>query len=492
MPRAHRGADPLALMAVWGFVALFAVVFGVAAASANLIVVLLLASMLIGAGLVSQPIWLVWICLFGGLIVVGPLPIWAESIGGKLAWGVSILGFLILARTLLSVSTAPKLRLDTPGFVWLALGFLLYAALISLVRFESAWQYLGGFKRYFQVWGILFALAWLPIDERTVVRWRAFVIVVALLQLPFAVYELMTLVPFRRAVVGAYPGMVPIDVVAGTFGSQRFAGGANAEMAAFLILVLAFLVARYRAGLLSLGRLALASPFLLSPLFLGETKVVVILFPLAFFVLFQREILSRPHVAIMGVVLSVAVAVSAGYVYLSLLGKSPEKQLRDTIDYNFGDRGYGSAYLNRTTVITHWVAEQGMDDPVSAVLGNGLGASHDVSGGRVAKRYPGYRISLTAASTLLWDLGVIGAAMFFGVLALAWRTAGRLRKAARDAWVRADAAGIQSGLALFGIFVFYRNALLETMTFQIVFALVLGYLAWLHKREASGIARAGA
>jgi hypothetical protein len=47
--------------------------------------------------------------------------------------------------------------------------------------------------------------------------------------------------------------------------------------------------------------------------------------------------------------------------------------------------------------------------------------------------------------------------------------------------VRADAAAIQAVIPLFVVYLTYRIALLEGLSFQIVFACLLGYLAWLHR-----------
>jgi hypothetical protein len=107
-------------------------------------------------------------------------------------------------------------------------------------------------------------------------------------------------------------------------------------------------------------------------------------------------------------------------------------------------------------------------------------------------RYPSYGIGLTVASTLLWDLGVLGLLLFLSILVLAWRTAGRLRQETTEPLVRADVAAIQVALPLFGFFIFYKPSLLETLSFQIVFAALLGYLAWMHRRHVSPATPAGA
>jgi hypothetical protein len=54
---------------------------------------------------------------------------------------------------------------------------------------------------------------------------------------------------------------------------------------------------------------------------------------------------------------------------------------------------------------------------------------------------------------------------------------------ALDAWVRADAAALQTVLPVFFLWLFYRNSLIESVPIHIVFACALGYLAWLWWRE---------
>jgi len=55
--------------------------------------------------------------------------------------------------------------------------------------------------------------------------------------------------------------------------------------------------------------------------------------------------------------------------------------------------------------------------------------------------------------------------------------------------VRADANAIQAALSLFVFHLFYNSSLLEAVSFQIVFAAVLGYLAWLYRRHVDSMMR---
>lgn len=483
----HSRGSPFFTVLILAGIILVAILFGLVAVTAQPIFVGLAVGLLTGTMLLARPILAIWLVLLLGLLVAGVVPIWAEGVAAKAVWGISLLGFLLLLRAWFNAGTVPAATQNTPPFVWMALAFLIYACINTLVHWQSAYEAISGVKRYFQATGLMFALAWLPIRESDVTRWRRFFVMVALFQLPWAVYELVKLVPVREGLVTAYPGLVPIDVVAGTFGANITMGGANAEMATFLIIVLAFLLARLREKTLGLGRLALLAPFVLTPLFIGETKVVVVLMPLMFLTLYRREFLARPHYALAGLVGGLLLTLATGYTYLQITQKPLDRLIDGTLRYNVYEKGYGGYVLNRTTVLTFWAEQQGLGDPAGALLGHGLGTAHDPTGGKVSRRYPSYGIGLTAASTLLWEQGVVGMALFLAILTFAWRTANQVWRAkVAPPWVQADAAAIQAALPLFALYLIYRSSLVEGMSFQIVFWFMLGYLAWLARRYGLG------
>lgn len=461
---------------------LMAMLYGLFAVTANPIIISVAVALIAGAVLIINPTWIVWLILSLGLLVTGLLPLFFDFFASKASWGVSLLGMMLLILAIFKMLLTVNARNETPLFVWLALCFLIYAVINSLIQWHSLGEFLGGFKRYFQVWGLIFAMCWLLFDKKRILHWQVFILVVALVQLPFALYERIVYVPIREGLQSSYPGMVPIDVVGGTFGASLTGGGASAEMATFLIIVLAFLLARWKENALSTKSLAVLVPIVLSPLLLGETKAIVVMLPLMFIVLYRRYMLVKFHywfLAMVGVILFV---VLAGYLYLTINEKkSIDQRLESTIEYNLGSRGHGGKSLNRTSVLSFWVERQGLHDPVSFVFGNGIGSSHGQTGGHMDRQYPYHGIGLTAASTLLWDMGFLGFALFASILVAAWRCAGKLQLISLDPVVRADAAAIQAVLAILAFFVFYRISLLETLSFQIIFALLLGYLAWLHQ-----------
>lgn len=468
----------IALVMLFALIAMF---FGLVAVSSNLILVGLAAGALIGIALLSRPIWTIWMVFVLGLLVAGILPLFIDSMTGKAVWGVSILGFMLLFVSLGKLVTEKDAGKGAPYFVWVAMVFILYLMCTAVLQYSDAYESFSGLKRYFQATGLLFAFAWLSISEENIRRWRIFFLLLALVQLPWAIYERIVLMPIREGLHAQYPLMVPFDVVAGTFGASLYEGGGNAEMAAFLVIVLAFLMTRWREKIITTGKFITLSIIVLAPLFLGETKIVIIILPVVFLVVFRQELLARPHVALFAGLVGLLITILAGMAYVSINKQPLSKEIEETINYNFRDQGHGGWVLNRTKVLTFWAEHQSLNDPVSTVIGNGIGSAHDKTMGHISKKYPGYGIGLTAASSLLWESGIVGSALFMLMLYLAWKAARRLKTSSKLAWIRADSAAIEATMPIFVIYVFYRLTLLEHLAFQVIFYTIIGYLAWLVK-----------
>ena len=138
--------------------------------------------------------------------------------------------------------------------------------------------------------------------------------------------------------------------------------------------------------------------------------------------------------------------------------------------------------LNRFTSVTFWVRQQSWTNPLSLLMGNGLGSSYSTSGamgGHIAQKYIGYGINLTATSTLLWDTGILGLALFAGIFGAAWRAASRLHKQVLDAAVQADTLAIQACISLFVLSLFYSDSIVNLVAMELLYAFILGYLGYL-------------
>jgi hypothetical protein len=477
-------ARTLGLFALMGFGALLA---SLVAASGNPLLVAMFVGLLAGTFLLARPT--AGITLMIGLgLTMGVL---LSTLGpgfDKLSWAVSLLGFFLFLPAFLNLR---NLR-QAPGFVYVVAGFSLIALTTTVIQWHSSAEVFAGIKRGLQATGLAFALALMPLKNEHIRLWRKMVLFVAALQLPFALYEFLVLVPKRG---GLEVGSAVTDVVAGTFGANLKGGSANSVMAILLLMVFGFFLAHWKEGRLKFLYVVLALPFLLVPIGLAEVKVAVVLLPLMILVIFKDEVLRRPSLFLGMALIAGILTTILGYVYTEFIIRKPlEQVVQETLNYNIGAHGYGFYVLNRLTALTFWWQQQGFHDPVGFLFGHGLGSSFSTPGtlvyGHIAARWPMYGIDLTAASSLLWDVGVAGLVLFLLVCVLAWRTCGCLLRETEDPSQRADVAAIRGVIPLLGIFVFYNNTLVSLVTMQILLYLILGYLAFLWRTRSPGGARA--
>lgn len=461
--------------------ALGVLLFGLIAATGDLLLVTLAVGIVGAIYLAGHPrvaIWIVIVLGLGG----GALVSLAGPSFSKLPWGISILCFLLW----IPVALAFFQRQELPAFIKLLLAFLVLALLSSITQAGSIGEFLAGLKRYFQAYGLLMALAVLPFTERDFSRWRILLAVLALAQLPFALYERFVLVPLRG---GMERGAEVTDVVAGTFGANLEGGSPNSVMVLFLLLAVGFFYVRWREGVMSGRTVLLFALPCLAPIFLGETKIVLVLIPLILIALHRRELLKRPGLFVLMIMLGSALTTLIAYFYAELLWQKPLADvLHETIAYNFEHKGHGHAYLNRTTTMLFWWNNQGMDDPVGFLFGHGIGSSYtgllSFAVGDIAARYAGYGIDLTATSLLLWEVGVAGFLLHLAVFATAFVAAARLESRTKDAVIRADARSLQAATASILLFHFYTNSVVAILSAEILVALILGYLAHLIRKGA--------
>ncbi len=467
----------MAMQLLIAFIAvLLAMLFGLLAALANPMLVGLGLGMVGGALLLVAPAVSIYLLLGVGL-TMGALISFAGAAFGKLPWAMSFLGFFLLLPVFQTV--IHPVRKPVPGFIWLAITFMFYALFTTVAHWSGLVESLAGFKRYFQTYGLLLALALLPIAEVHFHRWRRMLVGVALLQLPFALYELLVLVPKRG---GLQMASFTTDVVAGTFGANLEGGSPGGVMVVFLLICFCFLFSRWRNRLID-GRVALlGSLFFLLPIGMGENKVVMIMMPLIWLVMVRHDLMRSPAKYFPVLLGGGLVTAVLGYVYIGLIMHSNLVDVvTSTVQYNFGSGQYGSHYLNRSTVLSFWWDQQGFHDPVGFFFGHGLGSAFvgQISG-HVGLHYLRYGIDLTAASALLWDLGIVGVALFIAILIGAWRAAVKINHIAVDARVKADVIAIQAAIALFLLMTFYSQDIVNLISMEIVYSVVLGYLAHLY------------
>lgn len=468
-----------------------AAVAGVVVASGNLVLIGLAVGSLLGVLLLNSIGVALWIVLVGTLLVSGPLVMHFAELA-RLPWLFSIMGFFLLGAAILYEGTnRDPHRPAMPAFVVLAVAFMVYSIATLFFSEEPLGMGASSIKRQFQYWGVTFILATVAFDPKSIRRWLVFVLALAVIQLPFALYQRIVLVPRRYNMPDS---VVPIDIVTGTFEGSLTGGASNNVMAFFLIAAIAGLLCAYRESVLKRPMLLLLLGIVGTPLVLGETKLVLVLLPLALLAVYADLIRKKPFAFVAGSAVATVLIAALGYAYVVLHvtdGRHDmtfQQRLDENLEYNVGTRGYyGGASLNRGNVLQFWWREHGGQDPVGTMFGHGMGASFGPPGagdrGHMDRKYPGYAIGLTSIAALLWDVGVFGTALFLSIFVGAFLTAAKLTARAAPGLDRAMCRTLMASVAMMPGMIAALDLHLMMPSLQVLTALTFGLIAWRWRQE---------
>lgn len=458
-----------------------------------------------GAVILASPRLAVWVTLVGALCFSGLVELYLPGLE-KIRWLFAVLSIalvLIAAVRYLAESHTPG-RAD-PGVVRitvLALCFVASVVAASIASGTSLAMTLVGLKNYFQMWGLLAALALLRYSHAQASRFVRLLAMLALVQMPFVLHQFFVLVPQRSTQAAAEHNLVAVDIVAGTFGGSMVGGGRSSDLAILASIAIVYFFARWKFGRGGLVKALLLSLLAFSPMLVNEAKLALVLMPLGLLMLFPDAILRRPLAMLCGSALLLSIMALIFVVYATLPGadsqqsRSLDDYVYESLAYNVGDKGYGSAVLNRTTVYPFWWKEHvRRDDWVGAVFGHGPGSTNAVSATATetlaTKRYAHYFIGLTGLSTLLWETGLFGAVSFVGMLGSAALYARRLLKHEASQKWRAELTTAQIGLVMLGVSLLHTNYVAFDLGYQGMFVLLLGYLLAMSDRDTASAAGTG-
>lgn len=434
----------------------------------------------------------------GGLVVAGLTQLYLPEVK-IVKFVVPLVSLVLLAHALtdLIVGRRDLLPQSMPALVTWMLVFFGIAVVSTLVNWNPGVALLG-FKGYFTLWTLVFALLlsrWKITDLDWLLK---LMLAIALVQIPFVVQQYLVLVPLRQ---GLGPGIIPVDILVGTFGGNAMGGGANAVLALFSFVVFACLLGLWRHGAIS-GLLALTLGLaVIAPVFFNEAKVAVFYLPVVVLVVFWRDLMLRPvrfFVAGGVTVLLFSLLMTAMTVF------HPGGNLRswsDLIDVTWSQqvadmeelRGQHSE-LTRWTVLTFWVQEHAGSHPLHVAIGHGLGASRTAEEGEwsptrtlAEERYhEGLRIGYTAIAAILWDTGILGLMAVAAVMFSAWRAAGRLavEYSGVDPFHAGIFEGLRAGIVIVAISLAHKDFFVLHLPYQTLVLLMLGYLALAARRSA--------
>lgn len=481
------------LSIVLGFLAAGAAI-GLLIASGKPVLIALSLGCILSLVLLNSPGIAVWLVLIGTLLVSGPLLFNFPQID-KLSWLFAMLGFfLMVASVLYAGLQRPDGRGPVPFFIVLMVAMLFYSIASFAWSIDDLSFGTNGLKRYFQFFGLAFAIAVIGFSEKTVKAWVVFLLLLALIQLPYVAYQ--------RFVMVLSQGF-DMDVVVGFFELHRSGRGNSGSLGFLQVVAFAGLLAAWREKLLGLPMLVVLSGIVITPVFLADLNVVLLMVPMVLVIVFIDLIRSRPLVfltAVSGVLFAI-VLVGAGLVIWQQNNLNPasqattlDRKIQDLIDYNYGSKGYtGNADLNRTTVYPYWWRQHSITDPLALVIGHGVGSTGSSESARsiLSNKYQRLSINLTSAALLLWEQGLFGFVLYMSSLALAWRASRRLASGlAPPGFQRALARTLSVAVACTGLYMFYNNSMMGIPSQQVMGAMALGLVAWQYRRF--GLMPAGA
>lgn len=488
----HRnlGADALLILLAAGCIA----VGGILAGLGDIRNASVVAATVAGAFLLVNLSIALHCLVISSLVLVGVIQLyfpelqlirWSIALSSAVLGGVALLDRLFL-------HPAPKHRALLAPISWWLIAFFSVAMVSSVLNYDTVATFAYGFKGYFQIWGLFFAIVLMNWRDSTIDALPRTLVWIALIQLPFVLHEYFFLVPTR---VGLGGGVVAEDVVAGTLGASATGGGANAVLSLLLITALAILTALYKQGILSPGRLFLAAAILLLPVFLNANRISLVYILLAYCILFSQEIMAKPGKTLIVGAFSILVLLAVFWSYSTFLSRSRESgDFRTLIVNTFASNvekeyGYGDYDLNRFTTIAFWYAEHKNGDLSHILFGHGIGESREAVGGVVEANtlalrvYPNTGIGLTSVSAVLWELGISGLAVLTGLF---WSSFSSVRKLARAyrhvPWRCAVFQGLQVAVVALAISMFHKNTFVFYLPYQALLLTIMAYIAYWHVR----------
>lgn len=396
---------------------------------------------------------------------------WLSSVGAPRAVTLTPEVISAAAMVIVALRFATDRTIQIPLkyiFLFGTMFVLIFAGIVTNAVQSGA--VFAGLRTYFRFAPIfLLPLVYYFSDQQIKGQFK-FILVIALLQLPFAVYQMAT----RPNSSG--------DHIMGTVGT-------SGTLSIFLVCVIAMLTAFLVKKSISLKYYIPLVALLFIPTTLNETVVTLIILPLAIFlpVFLVPTTRSRLRLLIpMGAFGVLVIGVFAviynaqygerwggeggglgtmivegraiGFLFKGASEGAQAEEGKDTM----------SAVGRLDSVVMPFKV---VDDPVKHWLGNGIGNAassfHELFDGEYSEEAAMYGVDFTAAGKLIWEIGLIGLGLSFLFFWFVFKDARTVLT--RDDFSGAVALGWATIIPLLAITMFYTSLVDKTS---------LGYLMW--------------
>lgn len=497
-PAAREGGAGLAVVWLLSIAVLVAAVFGLAAAVLPPVFIAFFVALLLGTALVTRPVLLLWLTVLSTLVVAGTVKYFITGFD-RIWWvgyGLAAALYVPALLHLIALNRPPRSRTPSPTRT-LGHALLLFLALIlisSVVNKVPLTQFAAASKSWLLYGGLVALFAVVPIGRDTVRRIGVCMLAIASVQILPVLYQFV-FVRGRRLELGiGATAAEASDSVVGTFGGSMEGGGNSAALAFLLCISVAFVLLARQRGLLGRALCVCLVLAMVVPLLLMEVKVVFVYLPIVLLYVYRRAIVRNPFGFIAGTLAVIALGVAGLFAYQEIhwnrTGLSLAGNIEKSFSYSFNEEAsierYRSGVMTRREALEYWWQEHDLSQPIPILFGHGFGAARTtgLTLGTVAQpRWP-RRIDATGASSLLWELGLVGTTALIAVLITGCVACGRLAKVATLLpWQRTLAGSLQVLLGLAALSVPYRNDIPYAAPMMFLVSGGLGLSFWL-AREA--------
>jgi hypothetical protein len=262
-------------------------------------------------------------------------------------------------------------------------------------------------------------------------------------------------------------------------------------MAIYLVAMMLLAIALWREGYLA-GKWTLGVAFCaIGSIALAEVKAIVLLIPVALALLYRRELLRRPAIAL-GMLISgllISGLLLWGYQKLhydlradrSAVG-TPNASVLESLKRQFNPQEYNALdtgpQWGRLAGPQQWWVEQGRtSDLFRTIFGHGIGTTQEgnLGVGKLVRKYGTFMVDRSSMLVLLWESGVLGLITYSLVLGTAAVLSARLARDERIPNLHRVYLGAGSVVLILMLLTLpYKNFAVRLTAMQLLTILILG------------------
>ncbi len=368
--------------------------------------------------------------------IVGPLASFLRF--PKAFWLSYIIGLLFFIRGMIDPKFFNFLYTPSKSFLNNKLGaamkILISLLLICMIlgtvfNYDNVPQIIFGVRDYIWLWGVFF-LVWIDlIKKESLEKWIGTLIWCAILQLPVVMYQHFWIYGKRIATVSDIA--IAHDAIVGLFGGNPDGGGASGAMGVFCLIFSLMSYCLWRAKKVSFTIfISVFISSVLSVLF-AEVKFVLLMTPFAILCLHSLKDIIRPTRIIFTLVLGGSIAIGGLYGYWQQYSGKGSKGYGSFSSYvttfidsnaNAKDINLITGEMGRVSALTFWWHKHDLGaNPVTFLVGHGIGSSRIGTFPGSAARYYSFKIARSSLAILLWEVGILGSSAVILILILGWK-----------------------------------------------------------------------